>query len=285
MNTLYQTITDQIVEAIEAGAPTYRMPWHRNAATASTPVNAVTSRPYRGLNVFMLGLCAEARGYASGGWATYQQWRERGCQVRKGEKATSVIFWKPIGAEDDTDEVEAARRRACVAKAYHVFNAEQVDGNVPSNIPELPESERIAAAERFVAAIPARISHGAQMPCYVPCYDEIRMVPFRQFTSAAAYYSVLAHELTHWSGAEARLARDLSRRFGSATYAMEELVAELGAAFIGGQLGLPTEPRTDHAPYIACWLEVLKRDPNAIFAAAGKAQAAADYLSGFSGEA
>jgi antirestriction protein ArdC len=146
-------------------------------------------------------------------------------------------------------------------------------------MPQLSEAERIARAEAFFAAIPAEVRHGGNRCYYDPAADRVQMVPFDRFESASAYYGVLAHELTHWTGAPSRLARDLSGRFGSEAYAMEELVAELGAAFTGGQLGLPIEPRRDHAPYIASWLKVLKGDGRAIFTAAGKAQEAMDYMS------
>ena len=287
--SIYETITNQIVAAIEEGAGLYKMPWHRARADITNPVNVTSGRSYRGLNVITLWMIAEAKQYGSGTWATYQQWQEKGAQVRKGEKSASVFFcrnlseWQdggeqPRGADADED----GSRARFVARAYNVFNAEQVDGFEPPAVPELSEEERIARAEAFFAAIPAKISDGNKA-CYIPSQDRVEMVPFGRFREAKGYYSVLAHELSHWSGAKHRLDRDLSGRFGSESYAIEELVAELGAAFIAGQLGLPSEPRTDHAPYIASWLKVLKSDSRAIFTAASKAQAAADYLAGFAG--
>jgi antirestriction protein ArdC len=281
--SIYETITRQIVEAVEDGATLYKMPWHRARRDITNPINAATSRSYRGLNIVTLWMIAEARGFASGTWATYQQWQEKGAQVRKGEKSASVFFWKNLneanGEEQQVDEQGHAR---FVARAYNVFNADQVDGYEVPALPVLSESERIAKAEAFFAAVPASVTHGGNEACYLPATDTVRMVPFAQFASAPAYYSVLAHELTHWSGAKMRLDRDLSGRFGSDAYAVEELVAELGAAFIAGRLALPNDPRTDHAPYIATWLKVMKGDSRAIFTAAAKAQAAADYLAAFS---
>ena len=234
-------------------------------------------------------MIAEARQYGSGTWATYQQWQEKGAQVRKGEKSASAFFWKSLsegtdGGEEATaaNDGEDGNRARFVARAYNVFNAEQVDGYEAPVVPALSEEERMAKAEAFFAAIPAKITDGSKA-CYIPSEDRVEMVPFGRFREAKGYYSVLAHELTHWSGAKHRLDRDLSGRFGSESYAIEELIAELGAAFIAGQLGLPSEPRTDHAPYIASWLKVLKSDNRAIFTAASRAQAAADYLSGFAG--
>lgn len=282
--SIYETITDQIVTAIEEGAGLYKMPWHRPRQDITNPINAASGRSYRGLNIITLWMIAEARQFSSGTWATYRQWQEKGAQVRKGEKSASVFFWKNLseGQEERQAEAEDGSRARFVARAYHVFNADQVDGYKAPSLPVLSEEERIAEAEAFFSAIPATITHGGNMACYKPEADTVEMVPFSRFESARAYYSVLSHELTHWSGAKARLDRDLSGRFGSEAYAMEELVAELGAAFVAGKLALPSEPRRDHAPYIASWLKVLKSDPRALFTAASKAQAAADYLGGFS---
>lgn len=281
--TIYETITSQIVAAIEEGAGSYRMPWHRSRFDIASPSNAASGKVYRGVNILSLWLTAETRGYGSGQWATYQQWREAGAQVRKGEKATAVVFWNRLGEangeENGCDLVTRAEGRlAFMARSYSVFNADQVEGWTAPAVPQLSEAERIANAESFFAAVPAQVEHGGNSAYYMPALDRVQMVPFGQFKRATDYYATLAHELTHWTGAKPRLDRDLSGRFGSEAYAIEELVAELGAAFVTGQLGLPSVPRTDHAPYIANWLKVLKGDSRAIFAAASKAQAAADYL-------
>jgi antirestriction protein ArdC len=194
------------------------------------------------------------------------------------------VLWKPIETKDavaDAPEPAVEGDRRLLARAFHVFNADQVDGWTAPLVPNLPESERIAAAEAFVAAIPANITHGGDSAYYIPALDQVRMPAFGQFARALDYYATLAHELTHWTGAKPRLDRDLSGRFGSDAYAMEELVAELGAAFTAGRLGLPSVPRADHAPYIANWLKVLKGDSRAIFTAAARAQQAADYLVAF----
>ncbi len=282
--TIYETITNQIVAAIEEGAGLYRMPWHRRRYDITSPRNAATNRSYRGLNVISLWMIAEARQFSSGTWATYQQWQEKGAQVRKGEKSASVFFWKNLREGQDESAADAGKeegRARFVARAYNVFNADQVDGYEALAVPVLSEEERVGAADRFFASIPAKIEFGGGTACYAPSLDMVRMPEFASFETATAFYSVLAHELTHWSGAKTRLDRDLSGRFGSDAYAMEELVAELGAAFIAGQLSLPSDPRRDNAPYIASWLKVLKGDSRAIFAAASKAQAAADYLASF----
>lgn len=279
-STIYETITNQIVTAIEEGASRYEMPWHRISADVTCPVNASSGRGYRGLNVITLWMIAQARQFTSGTWATYQQWQEKGAHVHKGEKSATVFFWKDLNASESEQDGGEQRSRF-VARAYNVFNADQVDGYYTDTFEPLPESHRNEKAEQFFAGIPAKVVHGGNKACYEPLADIVRMVPFERFTKPLGYYAVLAHELTHWSGAKTRLDRDLSGRFGSEAYAMEELVAELGPAFIAGQLALPSEPRFDHAPYIATWLKVLENASRAIFTASSKAQAAADYLMNF----
>ncbi len=276
---LFERITAQIADAIAAGAADYAMPWHRASDPLHCPANAISGRAYRGLNVLTLWVEGEAKGYSLGQWATYRQWCEHGAQVRKGERGTTVFFWQQRPGDRPADSAEQEPRRpAFVAKAFTVFNAAQVEGFTPQTPPSLSEQEREARAERFVQHTGAAIAHGGDSAFYSPCTDRIHMPEFGRFRSAAAYYSVLAHELTHWSGSKHRLDRSLGNRFGSKAYAMEELIAELGAAFTCARLGIETEPRRDHAPYIASWLTVLRNDPRAIFAAASKAQEAADYL-------
>lgn len=278
---LFETITNRIIAAIEAGAPEYRMPWIRSGEQLHQPINALTKRPYRGINVLLLWLTAEGEGYRTGRWGTYRQWREVGYQVRKGERSTPVLLWKEVpraGGSRSEDEGLGEPAARLLARAFHVFNADQVDGESLPNESPLPAGEATRAAENFFSSIPAKVQHGGDRASYIPAADKIQ-VPYReQFRSIGAYYSVLAHELTHWTGAKHRLNRDLSMRFGSERYAMEELIAELGSAFLGADLKLGMEPRRDHAPYIASWLTVLRNDPRAIVTAASKAQAAVDYL-------
>ena len=164
------------------------------------------------------------------------------------------------------------------ARGYSVFNAAQVDGYAAPAQPVLPEAERIGHAEAFFAAIGADIRHGGNRACYVPALDQIRMPPFEAFRDPVAYYATLAHEATHLTGHPSRCARDLRGRFGDEAYAAEELIAELGAAFLCADLALAPEPRPDHAAYVASWLNVLRDDKRAIFTAAAKAQQAADWM-------
>jgi antirestriction protein ArdC len=286
MSDIYQTVTDRIVAMLEKGAGEFRCPWHHREgerSAISTPFNVTTGRAYRGVNVPLLWATADAFGYRSNLWGTYKQWHERGAQVRKDEKATMIVFWKTYQVETSDDDGDDGKR--LTAKAYPVFNADQVDGYDAANtkpvarpIWELPESERAAGAETFFAEAGSVVRHGGNRAYYTTGDDHIQMPEFAQFHNAQAYYATLAHEHVHWSGNKKRLDREFGKRFGDQAYAFEELVAELGSAFLCAQLGLENEPRQDHAAYLASWLRVLKDDKRAIFTAASKAQAAADYL-------
>ncbi len=290
MNTekkdIFQRVTDVIVKAIEEGAGSYRMPWRTSGGFANSPINAVTKRPYRGINVLVLWATAEEKGFKSGTWATYKQWQELGAQVRKGEKSANVVFWKFFDRDEETDNSggETKSRRIPMARDYWVFSAEQVDGYAPPEEPKASPEERIESAEDFFRNLGFEVQPGGNRAFYRPETDTVHMPAFDAFKEPLLYYSVLSHETTHWSGAKHRLDRDLSGRFGSESYAVEELVAELGAAFLCAELGLPTDPREDHAPYIASWLKVLKNDKRAIFTAAAKAQEAVDWMNRIAGK-
>lgn len=258
---IYQRVTDRIVAAIEAGVATgdWRMPWHGGAdgQASAVPCNVATGKPYRGVNVLALWAAAHAGGYGSGTWATYRQWREMGAQVRKGEQASPVVFWRVLdecyaneaesGSQGGDDDGEAGGRPRLLARGYSVFNAAQVDGYDAPALPALPEAQRVAHAEAFFAALGAAVEHGGNRASYIPAQDKIRMPDFSLFRDAVAYYGTYAHEATHWAGHSSRCARDLTGRFGSEAYAAEELVAELGAAFLCADLRLASEPRPDHA--------------------------------------
>jgi antirestriction protein ArdC len=274
-----------VIAAIENGAGEWQMPWHRSGV--SRPLNAHTKKLYRGVNVVALWAAADAYGYGTGFWATFKQWRELGAQVRKGERASVIVFWKELEWDiEDEKTGERGRRKTLFARASWVFNADQVGGWIPPASPERNLVEGLDHAEAFTAATGAQIRHGGDRAYYRRSDDHVQMPDRERFTGSAsstpteAYYATLLHELTHWTGHESRLDRDLSGRFGNEAYAMEELVAELGAAFLCADLLITNTPRPDHAAYIANWLEVLKRDKRAIFTAARKAAQATDYLAG-----
>lgn len=283
VNALFERITAQIIAAIESGPGRYQMPWHRWGSTLSQPINAVTGRPYRGANVLQLWFAAELECYPCGRWATLRQWSEAGGRVRKSERATPVIFWKTATASSNKPDDEADPPSRLIGRCYHLFNEAQVENVQPrEHVSALSPDQRIAAAESFIAGTRADIRHCGDRAFYSPASDQICLPNFEQFRDPLGYYAVASHELVHWSGAKHRLDRDLGGRFGAHSYAAEELVAEIGAAFIAGQLGLTLEPRDDHASYVSSWLQVLRSDSRAILTAAAKAQEAVDYLVGLS---
>jgi len=284
--SVYRRITEQIASAIAAGAPRYEMPWHHSGPACARPVNVLTNKPYQGINVLALWVAAQSRGFASGIWATYRQWKTLGAQVRKGEKGSTIVFYKKLeGAPQDEAQPDDKPETRLVARASVVFNAAQVDNwAAPEPAGERNPVAAIEAAECFVRSIGADIHEGGEIACYRPYADYIQMPPRSVFrgtstnTPTESYYAVLFHELTHWTGHTSRLNRDFSGRFGNEAYAMEELVAELGAAYLCADHSVSNSPRPDHAAYVAGWLRALNNDPRAIFTAAGKASAAAAYL-------
>lgn len=282
---LYRTVTDKIVAAIEAGAGAFVMPWHVSAATGR-PTNALTGHGYRGVNVVVLWAEAVMSGYGTGWWASYRQWERLGAQVRRGEHGTVIVFYNRLDTAP-TDELDESDRFRLVARAFRVFNLDQVSGWEPPGAAPVSTVETLAEVEAFVAATKAVIVHGGSSACYRRVEDRIDMPARERFrgsstsSSREAYYGTLLHELTHWSGAPHRLNRTFGTRFGDNDYAVEELVAELGAAFLCADLGIANEPRPDHAAYVASWLEVLNDDRRTIFTAAARANDAAAYLQAF----
>jgi antirestriction protein ArdC len=285
---VYTQVTNNIIAAIEAGAGDWQMPWHRSGEGQNRPVNIDTSKAYRGINVVSLWASAQARGFTTGTWGTYRQWQANGCQVRKGEKSSLVIFYREFDVEDrndDTGETEHGKR--LMARASWVFNADQVDGYEAPALPEPKDPVQIIdAAERFVGSTGAIVRHGGTRAFYRPSDDIIQMPERERFlgtetsTATESYYATLLHELTHWTGDTRRCDRQFGKRFGDDAYAVEELVAELGAAFLCADLGVTLTPRPDHAAYIDSWLKVLKADKKAIFTAASAAAKATDFLAG-----
>lgn len=283
---VYTEITNQIIAAIEKGADKFQMPWHRTGTATMSPMNIDTGNAYRGINIVSLWAAAQVRNFDTGIWGTYRQWQNAGCQVRKGEKSSLVIFYKEFERDDeDSDRNDEQPRKRLMARASRVFNVAQVDGYTPKEVePVANPVASIDAADRFITATKAKISHGGESAYYAPATDVIQMPPRESFhgtaTSSAteAYYSTLLHELTHWSGHKSRCDRFTDGAFKKDDYAREELVAELGAAFLCSHLGVTLEPRPDHAAYIDHWLKILKADSKAIFQASSQATKAVDYL-------
>lgn len=290
---VHQAVTDRIIAMLEtAQASGGELPWCRPGIAHSRPTNVLSKKPYAGINILTLWATAATANYRTGLWATYKQWLELGAQVRKGESATPIIFYKPIEVADDGDAGDATgahsggegNRTIRMIKGYWGFNADQVDGHALPAEPTTSLVKRIAHAEAFFANIGVTIRHGGAQAYYRPSEDAIQMPEAKLFRNTASssategYYAVLGHEAGHATGARHRLDRDLSGRFGSASYAMEELVAELTAANLCADLRITAQPRADHSHYIANWLQVLKGDKTAVFTAAAAAHKAAEYL-------
>jgi len=282
---VYQRVTDAIVNAIESGIGQYRMPWTVRQDKGFSPISVGSAKPYRGINTLVLWAQSQSKGYSSAFWGTYQQWQQLGGQVRKSEHGSPVVYWGTYEKQTGEDQDEKSHR-GLFAKGYTVFNIEQVDGcKLPKRFePKLSHNERIAHADSFFASIGVQIRDGGNRAFYRPDTAEAVYMPgFDQFPDRVDYYSVLAHECTHWTSHASRCDRELGKRFGDDAYAVEELIAELGSAYTMARLELELSPREDHAQYIESWLKVLKADKRAVFTAASKAQQAADLMFQMSG--
>jgi len=287
---VYQDITDRIVATLESGTVPWRKPWR--SLDGSGPTRLDGGKAYRGINVLLLSIASFAKGYSSTYWGTYKQISERGGQVRKGEESTQIVFASTFTKkiEENGEEVE---KRFRMMKYYSVFNVEQADwedGKMPVKpIIEADYVEPIEAAEKIYLGMPHRpeVKHGGDRAFYSPLLDYIGMPPTESFDSTEGYYSTLFHELVHSTGHESRLGREgieAFAGFGSESYSKEELIAEMGAAYLCAEAGI--EPRIDqNAAYIASWLKVLKNDKKFVVAAASGASAAADYILDKEGEA
>ena len=283
---VYSRVTAKIVADLERGARPWLKPWDsEHAAGRITRPLRANGQPYKGINILSLWMDAEDKGYACPIWMTYKQAAELKAQVRKGEHGSLVVYADKISRTETNDKGEEVETAIPFMKGYTVFNCEQIEG-LPAPFyatatPAGTAPERIAAAEEFAAHTGATIRTGGDRAYYSIQNDYVQVPRIECFSDAESYYATLLHELTHWTRHESRLNREFGRkRWGDAGYATEELVAELGAAFLCADLGITAEPREDHASYVASWLEVLKSDKRAIFTAAAYAQRAADFLRG-----
>jgi antirestriction protein ArdC len=286
----YSRITSQIVASLEYGVRPWVKPWNaEHAAGRITQPLRFNGQPYSGINILSLWMSAATQGFAAPIWMTFRQTMDLNANVRKGEKGSLVVYANAITrTERDEKTGEDIEREIPYMKGYTVFNVEQIDG-LPDHYyakaaPQLDPVARLERAETFFAASKATIQHRGNRAYYAQELDYVQMPQFESFRDAESYYSTLAHEITHWTKHPSRLARDLGRKhWGDEGYAQEELVAELGAAFLCADLELATEPREENASYVANWLGVLKNDTRFIFKASAHAQRAADYLRAFIG--
>jgi antirestriction protein ArdC len=282
---VYSRVTNKIIADLEQGVRTWMRPWSAEN-TVGKIVRPLRHNgiPYKGINVVMLWAAAQQKEYSCPLWLTCKQALDLGGNVRKGETGELVVYADRITRTETDRKGEEVEREIPFLKGYTVFNAEQCEGlpahyvAKPATSIALPQ-QRIEAADRFFAATEADIRHGGTRAFYAQTPDYVQMPHFETFRDAESYAATLAHELTHWTKHDGRLARDMGRKtWGDEGYAREELVAELGSAFLCADLGITPEVREDHAAYIASWLEVLKQDKRFIFSAASQAQRAADFL-------
>jgi len=281
---IYTRITNKIVASLEAGVRPWIKPWSgENVAGKITRPLRHNGVPYSGINILMLWTSAIEQGFSAPSWMTFKQAIELNAHVRKGEKGSLVVYANSVTKTEQNDAGEDVEREIHFLKGYTVFNVEQIEG-LPEQYYVKPEPrftpvQRIDHAEAFFAGTRADIRYRGGEAYYAQGADYIQMPPFEAFTGAESFYATLAHESVHWTKHPSRLERDFGRKtWGDEGYAREELVAELGSAFLCADLELTPETRDDHASYIAHWLQALKNDNRAIFAAAAHAQRAVDFL-------
>jgi len=295
MSDIYLDVTNKIVSALSQGVIPWIKPWTTSGSSVDSPfpINAITRRPYAGINIPLLWAEARLRGYHQDRWLTYNQARKAGGHIRKGEQSTLAVLYKPMSKEAHDEDGQVVRDEQgnvkmvqfALLRTHCLFNIEQTEG-LPNEEQHHGESEDPVAfidhspAERLLAASGARIEHRyGDDAFYLPIRDLIQLPTKAQFVDVGSYYATALHELTHWSGHHARLNREGitgGHGFGSAAYAFEELVAEMGAAFLCALTGTQGELR--HEEYLASWLKILKEDKRAIFRASGQAREASEYL-------
>lgn len=278
---IHAEVTAAIIDALESGNATGK--WVKPWVTLGGLPRRHNGDYYQGINCLMLGLIGQARGFTADQWMTFNQAKALGGMVRKGEKSAPCTFYKPLEIKDDATGDD---KTIHMIRAYRVFNVDQIDGLPDSyyarpEIDALPAKERNEAAEAAMRACGAIIQEtGDNRAYYSPLDDSINLPRFALFRTTDDYLATMAHELTHWTGGQDRLARDQKGTFGTKAYAFEELVAEIGAAFICARLGVAGNHINSHADYIGSWLRLLKEDKKAIFRAAAQAQSAADLVLG-----
>lgn len=261
-----KTVTATVIEALEQGIEGgWKKPW---LSELTMPKNVTTGNFYKGINILGLWANARAKGYNSDLWATYKQWASIGAQVRKGEKATFGCYYGFNETEKNGKIVKTP-----ISRIFWVFNADQVEGFKKESVENC-----VTNFDAIVTKTGAKICHSGDRACYIPKLDQINIPTKEAFTSKEGYFSTLFHELAHWTGAESRINRNLSNKFGDESYAIEELIAELSAAFTGAIVGMEIEVRKDHLQYIQNWIKVLKSDSKAIVKVANAAQKATDYI-------
>ncbi|RJL48804.1 DUF1738 domain-containing protein [Pectobacterium carotovorum] len=271
---IYQTVTNNIIAALEAGVKPWFCPWQRVPGMSGLPSNFATGIAYSGMNIMLLWCSASKQGFGDSRWMTYKQAQAVGGQVRKGEHCTTAIFYTTLEKENEDGEID----QIPMLKTFNVFNVQQIDGLPLTTETVSPEAtfNPLPEAENLFQKSGASIIEKGQNAFFRPSTDEVWLPERHLFADAANFYATGLHELVHWSGGKKRLNREMKGRFGSADYAEEELVAELGSAFLMADLGIVGE--VQHESYIASWLQALKNDKRYVFKAASAASKAHRYL-------
>lgn len=271
---IYQTVTDSIISALETGVKPWSCPWQRVPGMSGLPSNYATGAAYSGMNIMLLWYSASEQGFSDSRWMTYKQAKAEGGQVRKGEHGTTAIFYTTLEKENDAGEVE----HIPMLKTFTVFNVQQIDGLALTTETVSPEAtfDPLPQAENLLRKSGANIIEKGQNAFFIPSTDEIHLPERYLFAYAANFYATGLHELVHWSGGKSRLNREMKGKFGSEGYAFEELIAELGSAFLMADLGIVGA--VQHESYIASWLKALRNDKRYIFKAASSASKAHRYL-------
>jgi len=272
-NKIYQEVTDRIIANLEKGVIPWVKPWHTENTLDK---NIVSQNEYNGINRLILGMS----GFNSNVWGSFKQWDSLGANVKKGEKGTAIVFYKPVSSSKVNDQGENESSFYACLKTYYVFNAEQIEGIEikPRAVENKPFLNNVLI-DQLVANTGATIKHGGNSAYYRPSEDYINMPVKSDFMEESGYYATLLHELTHWSGAKHRLDRTKGKRFADTAYAFEELIAEIGSAFLCEKYNVKGDIR--HEGYIASWLKALKNDNKMIFKASAYAQKSTDYIVGF----
>jgi antirestriction protein ArdC len=272
-NKIYQEVTDRIIANLEKGVMPWVKPWHTENTLDK---NIVSQNEYNGINRLILGMS----GFSSNVWGSFKQWDSLGANVKKGEKGTAIVFYKPVSSSKVNDQGESENSFYACLKTYYVFNAEQVEGiEIKPRVNVDKPFMNNELIDQLVANTGATIKHGGNSAYYRPSEDYINMPIKSDFMEESGYYATLLHELTHWSGAKHRLDRTKGKRFADTAYAFEELIAEIGSAFLCEKYSVKGDIR--HEGYIASWLKALKDDNKMIFKASAYAQKSTDYIVGF----
>lgn len=279
MNKLdvYQIVSDRILALLDTGVNPWRKPW--SAAAWKPPRNLTSGKPYRGINVMLLGMAP----YESPYWLTFKQALDRGGNVRKGEKSSLAVFWKLYDRKTEDGTTDPAGKQIPVLRYYNVFNAEQCEGIETPPLPQVEtfDHDPIETAEQLAAGMPnpPKIEHADRRRAfYRENTDTVNMPLLEQFQKREEYYSTLFHELAHSTGHKTRLNRDLTGQFGDRSYGREELIAEMAAAYMSGLAGLIDETIDNTAAYLDSWRGIIKEDKKAVVMAAAAAQKAVDYI-------